>query len=108
MSDETLQDWFTNMHNLSSLDKSIVRFIDVHNVLQHGFSFDPAKFRDFVPFVKLTLSDSSLTISRERSFIVWENLFERKWRDMGAFRMFNANDLAARRGSLEGSVSGVC
>lgn len=45
MSDETLQNWVTNMHNLSSLDKSIVRSIDVQDVLQHGFSFDPAKFR---------------------------------------------------------------
>ena len=72
MSDETLQDWFTNMHNLSSLDKSIVRFIDVQGMLQHGFSFDPAKFRDFVPFVEFTLLDSSLTISREGSFIISE------------------------------------
>jgi len=70
MSDKTLQDWFTNMHNLSSLDKSIVRSIDVQGMLQHGFSFDPAKFRDFVPSVELTLSDSSLTIGRERSFII--------------------------------------
>lgn len=72
MSDETLQDWFTNMRNLSSLDKSIVRSIDVQDMLQHGFSFDPAKFRDFVPSIELTLLDSSLTIGRERSFIISE------------------------------------
>ena len=72
MSDEALQDWFTNMHNLSSLDKSIVRSIDVQNMLQHGFPFGPAKFRDFIPFVELTLSDSSLTISRGQPFIVSE------------------------------------
>jgi hypothetical protein len=72
MSDETLQNWVTNMHNLSSLDKSIVRSIDVQDMLQHGFSFDPAKFRDFVPSVELTLLDSSLTIGCERSFIISE------------------------------------
>lgn len=60
------------MHNLSSLDKSIVRSIDVQDMLQHGFSFDPAKFRDFVPSVKLTPLNSSLTISREQSFIISE------------------------------------
>ena len=58
------------MHNLSSLNKSIVRSIDMQDMLQHGFSFDPAKFRDFVPSVELTLLDSSLTIGRERSFII--------------------------------------
>lgn len=72
MSDETLQNWVTNMHNLSSLDKSIVRSIDVQDMLQHGFSFDPAKFRDFVPSVELTLLDSSLTIGHEWSFIISE------------------------------------
>lgn len=72
MSDETLQNWVTNMHNLSSLDKFIVRSIDVQDMLQHGFPFDPAKFRDFVPSVELTMLDSSLTIDRERSFIISE------------------------------------
>ena len=72
MSDETLRDRFTNMHNLSSLNKSIAHSIDVQDMLQHGFSFDPAKFRDFVPSVELTLLDSSLTIGCERSFIISE------------------------------------